>query len=60
MTTSVHFSNMGDKKMNTIAEVSHNLLIIDSTESEYLQLDLGAALADDVTACCCTTCSCCC
>jgi hypothetical protein len=36
------------------------ILIIDSTESEYLQDDMSGALADVSVSCCTCSCSCCC
>ena len=37
-----------------------NILIIDSTESEYLIDDLSGDLADVSVSCCTCSCSCCC
>ncbi|MET3135140.1 hypothetical protein AAKU55_005443 [Oxalobacteraceae bacterium GrIS 1.11] len=43
-----------------IDAVNPTIVIIDSTESEYLQDDLGDALADVSVSCCTCSCSCCC
>jgi hypothetical protein len=45
--------------MNIVVEGAE-ILIIDSTEAEYLQDDLNAAMADVSVSCCTCSCSCCC